>query len=128
MSSRALWGLSVPLALLGWAGVLVFTYALSPWAPLAPVGLLPLLALAVTMTAAPITWLVARRFHVPAMGERPAVALRVSAWIGLWVAVCVGLRLYQSFSWAVVITIGVVLALLETFLQQTARPHTAHHP
>jgi len=120
MSSRVLWILSVPLALLGWAGVIILTGAL----PVSPVSLsvtLPVLALALVMTAAPWVWVVARRLGLPAMGEHPGVALRVSTWLGLWVTICIGLRMLNAFSWLVAITLAVVFGLGEAFLQQWTR-------
>jgi len=120
MSSRALWALSLPLAVLGWVGILFFTGAVPP-APLALVALVPLLTLAMMMTAAPLVWVIARRLRVPGLGEHPALALRVALWIGLGIAICVILRLVHSFSWAIALTLAVILGLLETFLQQLSR-------
>lgn len=120
MSSRVLWVVSVPLALLGWAGVIILTGAL----PVSPVSLsvtLPVLALALVMTAAPWVWVVARRLGLPAIGERPSVALRVSTWLGLWITICIGLRMINAFSWLVAITLAVVFGLVEAFLQQWSR-------
>lgn len=120
MSSRGLWLLSVPLALLGWAGVILLTGAL----PVSPVSLavtLPVLALALAMTAAPWVWAVAHRLGLPALGERPGVALRASTWLGLWVTTCIGLRMMNAFSWLVAITLAVVFGLVEAFLQQWSR-------
>ncbi len=120
MSARTLWLLSVPLALVGWAGVVFLTAAL-PFSPTALIPVLPTLALAVTMSAAPWVWVIARRVGTPIVGERPAVALRVAMWIGLWAALCVGLRLMAAFSWWVAVTVGVIFGLIESFLQQSAR-------
>lgn len=120
MSSRVLWVLSVPLALLGWAGVVLLTGAL-PVSPVSLIMTLPVLTLALVMTAAPLVWVVARRLGLPAVGERPAVALRVSTWLGLWVTICIGLRMMNAFSWLVAITLAVVFGLVEAFLQQWTR-------
>ncbi len=120
MSARTLWLLSVPLALLGWAGVVFLTGAL-PFSLTGLILVLPMLALALTMTAAPWVWVAARRLRAPLVGEYPAVALRVAMWIGLWAAICIGLRLIAAFSWLAAITIGVIFGLMETFLQQSAR-------
>lgn len=120
MSSRGLWLLSVPLALLGWAGVVFLTASLPVSAP-ALIAVAPTLALAVTMTMAPWVWAVGRRLRLPAVGERPAVALRVSGWFGLWITFCIGLRIMDAFSWLVAMTVVVVFGLLEAFLQQSAR-------
>lgn len=120
MSSRGLWLLSVPLALLGWAGVVFLTAAL-PVSQTAVLAVAPVLALALTMTAAPWVWLVGRRLRLPTVGERPVVALRVAMWFGLWIALCFGLRMMNAFSWLVAMTVGVAFGLLEAFLQQSAR-------
>jgi hypothetical protein len=120
MSGRALWALSLPLALLAWVGILFFTGALPPTSTTEGAFLF-LLALAMTMTSAPFVWLVARRLHISGAGERPALALRVGFWIGLWTAGCVGLRFAGFFNWAIALTFAAILGLLETFLQQVAR-------
>lgn len=116
MSSRELWALSVPLAVLGWVGLAVVT-AFLPFSPVAALVALPLLLLAVTLTAAPIIWLVARRLRLPGPG-RPVIALRVAFWLGLWAATAAGLQLFDAFSWLVAITLAVIFGLIEGFLQQ----------
>jgi hypothetical protein len=120
MSSRVLWVLSVPLALLGWAGVILLT-AMLPVSPVALIITVPVITLALAMTAAPPVWVVAHRLGLPAVGERPAVALRVAAWFGLWAAIGIGLRLLGAFSWLVAITLAVIFGLVEAFLQQWTR-------
>jgi hypothetical protein len=82
---------------------------------------LPLLILAVTMTAAPGVWVLARVLRLPGTGERPGLALRAAAWVGLWVAISVGLQLNGYFNWVPVLTLAVVLGLVEAFLLQTGR-------
>ena len=112
--------MSVPLALVSWMGVVLLTGALPvSWPALALV--LPLLAVAVTLSVAPLIWLVARRFSLSGAGERSAIALRLAFWLGLWVTACVGLRIANVFSWLVAITFAAILSLIETFLQQSAR-------
>ena len=120
MSSRALWALSIPLALIGWIGLFFFTGAIPP-VDLALVGFLPLLALTLTVTAAPWVWLVARRLNVRGIGKHPGLALRASLWVGIWSALTLGLRITRSFNWVTVITVAVVLVLLEGFLLQWHR-------
>lgn len=120
MSSRELWVLSVPLALLGWVGLVVVT-ALLPFSAVAALIALPTLLLAITLTAAPIVWLVAQRLKLPGLGERPVVALRVAFWLGLWAAIAAGLRLFDAFSWLVAVTLAVIFGLIEGFLQQQSR-------
>jgi hypothetical protein len=120
MSSRELWALSVPLAVLGWVGLAVVT-AFLPFSPVAALIALPLLLLAVTFTAAPIIWLVAQRLKLPGPGERPVVALRVAFWLGLWAATAAGLQLFDAFSWLVAITLAVIFGLIEGFLQQQSQ-------
>jgi hypothetical protein len=121
MSSRALWAISLPLALLSWVGLLFATGALNPAFMAAVVGVALLLSLAVTGTTAPVIWIVARQLHLPAVGENPAVALRIAAWLGLWLGVIVALRLARLFDWVIVLTLAAVLGLAETFLQQLTR-------
>jgi hypothetical protein len=58
---------------------------------------------------------------LPAVGENPAVALRIAAWLGLWLGVIVALRLARLFDWVIVLTLAAVLGLAETFLQQLTR-------
>ena len=70
MSSRGLWALSVPLALAGWIGLILLTGVLSV-STAALVVVLPVLALALTMTVAPAIWVAASRLGWPGMGERP---------------------------------------------------------
>jgi hypothetical protein len=120
MSSRALWALSVPLALVGWAALIALTGVLSVSA-VALAVVLPVLALAVTMTAAPVIWMVASRLGMPGAGERPVVALRIAFWFGLWATICIGLRLIGEFTGLIAITLAVIFGLTETFLQQWAR-------
>ncbi|MGC8782505.1 MAG: hypothetical protein ACP5UQ_16715 [Anaerolineae bacterium] len=120
MSSRALWASSVALALFGWAGVIVLT-AVLPFSPAALAAVLPTLTLALTMTAAPIVWVVAHRLHLPGAGERPGRALRIAFWFGLWGAICIGLRLLGLLNGLVAITLAVVFGLGETFVQQRTR-------
>ncbi len=121
MSSRMLWAISLPLALLGWAGLVFVTGAMLPSSTAALIVVTALLALALTMTAAPLVWLVARRFAPTGVGGSPAVALRIAGWIGLWGAAVVGLRLARAFDWVVLLTLAAVLGLAETFLQQVER-------
>ncbi len=121
MSSRMLWAISLPLALLGWAGLVFVTGAMLPSSTAALIVVPVLLALALTMTAAPLVWLVARRFAPTGVGGSPAVALRIAGWIGLWGAAVVGLRLARAFDWVVLLTLAAVLGLAETFLQQVER-------
>lgn len=120
MTGRALWAISLPTAVLGWAGLVIVTWAVPP-APLAYAVVLPLLALAVTMTLAPLLWTVAGRYHWAGVGERPVLALRVAAWVGLWVAACVGLRLAGVLDGVIALALVVVLSLVEMFLRQVAR-------
>jgi len=119
MSSRGLWALSVPLALAGWIGLILLTGVLSV-STVALVVVLPVLALALTMTVAPAIWVAASRLGMPGMGERPAVALRVAFWFGLWATICIGLRVTDNFSGLIAITLAVIFGLVETFLQQWA--------
>jgi hypothetical protein len=120
MSGRGLWLLSAPLALLGWAGVVFLTAAL-PVSATAMIVIAPALALALTATVAPWVWIIARRLRLPAIGRRPVAAFRVAAWFGLWVTLCVGLRILHAFSWLAAMTLLVVFGLLEAFFQQSAR-------
>jgi hypothetical protein len=120
MSARGLWALSLPLAVFGWLGVVFGSGALPP-SVLGLIVLLPLIALAVSATAAPFVWLAARRLRARGIGERPALALRASGWLGLWAAACVWLRIVGLFSWVIAATLAVVLVLLESFLLQNTK-------
>jgi hypothetical protein len=120
VSARALWLLCVPLALLLWAAIVLLTAVVSPSLQ-AMALLVPLLALAVTVTLAPVVWLVASRIPVPGTGERPALALRFAGWLGLWVAACLVLVSLDVFSWMVAAALGAILTLVETYLLQIGR-------
>ncbi len=120
MSARVLAAITVPLALLSWGVVALFTAAVPPSLPAYAV-LLPLAGLAVTMTAAVPVWLLAHAFHVPGTGERPAFALRAAAWIGVWAIICLALQLAGLPVWGAALALAVVLGLLETFLLQGRR-------
>ncbi len=117
MSARGLAVITVPLAMLGWGAVALFTAAVPPSLPAYAV-LLPLAGLTVTMTAAVPVWLLAHAFRLRGTGDRPALALRASAWIGLWVVICIALQLAGLPVWGAALALAVVLALLETFLLQ----------
>jgi hypothetical protein len=117
MSGRTLWALSIPVALVGWAGLFFFTGGIRP-TNLALLGFLPLLAITMTMTLAPWVWMVARRLNVRGVGELPSLALRSSLWVGIWTSLAVGSRMARMFNWVVAITVAVVFVLLEGFLQQ----------
>jgi hypothetical protein len=116
-----LWAISLPAAVIGWVALLLVTGAMSPSSVIAWVIAAVLLTLAVTMTVAPLVWVIAHRLRLPGAGASPAVALRTAAWIGLWVAVVVSLRLARAFDWVIVLTLAAVLGLAETFLQQMER-------
>ncbi|MBM4459787.1 MAG: hypothetical protein FJ011_18830 [Chloroflexi bacterium] len=120
MSVRGFWALSLSLAVCGWLGV-VFVSGVLPPSVLGLIVLLPLIALAVSGTAAPFVWLAVRRLRARGIGERPALALRASGWLGLWVAACVWLRIAGLFSWVIAATLAVVLVLLESFLLQNTK-------
>jgi hypothetical protein len=111
---------SIALAVSGWAGVIVLTAAL-PFSPAALAAVLPMLILALTMTAAPAVWIVARRLRLPGAGERPGIALRIAFWFGLWAAICIGLRLLGILNGLIAITLAVIFGLGETFVQQWTR-------
>ena len=68
MSSRGLWALSVPLALAGWIGLILLTGVLSV-STVALVVVLPVLALALTMTVAPAIWVAASRLGYAGHGR-----------------------------------------------------------
>ncbi len=120
MSSRALWLLSLPLAMLGWAGVIVLTAAL-PFSPAALAAVLPMLTLALTMTLAPVVWVVGRHLRLPGAGARPASALRIAFWFGLWAALCIGMRMLGMLNGLIALTLAVIFGLGETFVQQWMR-------
>jgi hypothetical protein len=120
LSARALWILSIPLALLAWGAIIVFTGVMPP-SPMARVILLPVLALAVTMTLAPVVWMLARGLRLPGMGERPAMALRSASWLGVWAATCAGLQMWRVFNWGLALAMAAILTLLESFLLQVNR-------
>ncbi|MCX6032384.1 MAG: hypothetical protein NT169_24220 [Chloroflexi bacterium] len=121
MSSKMLWAISLPAAIIGWMVLLLTTGAVPPSSAVAWAIAAVLLTLAVTMTAAPLVWVIAHRLRLPGAGTSPAVALRIAAWIGLWAAMVVSLRLARAFDWVVVLTLAAVLGLAETFLQQVER-------
>ena len=122
VTGRLLWIFCIPLALVAWGGLALFTGAVPPTARPAQFGALLILLFAVALSTAPLLWTLARRLRVPGLGERPLWCLRTAFWLGLWAAVAVGLRIFGVFEGLIVLAVGVCLGLLETFVQQTARP------
>jgi hypothetical protein len=117
VAQRLIWIACAPLALLGWAALVLFTGQVPP-SRSAYIVLVPLVAFAATFTAAPLVWSAARRLRLPGAGERPGLALRVAMWFGIWIAAAVAMMLAHVFSWAAMLTIAIVLGLLESFLLQ----------
>ncbi len=120
MSPRLLWALCLPLSLAGWGGLVYYTAQIPP-SESAIVLLLPMLWLAVSSTVAPPIWMIASRLRLPGTGQRPALALRMGVWVGLWAAACVALQFSGIFSWATGVALAVVAGLLESFLIQWGR-------
>jgi hypothetical protein len=121
MSTRRFWLAVLFIAAASWVGLAYYTGGIAP-TDLAVVGFLPLLALAVTTSAAPLVWLAARRLRIAQIGEQPGVAVRVAGWIGGWCAICAGLMLFDAFNWVIALTLALVLGLVESFLQGLRRP------
>ena len=120
MSPQGLWKLGLPLAVLGWTGLALAT-ALLPPATLGMALALPLLALALTFTAALVIWGVASRLRLGDVGQQPALALRLGAWIGLWTAGSVGFRLIGQLTAGVALGLAIGFGLVEFFLRGLAR-------
>jgi hypothetical protein len=106
--------------LAGWGGLAYYTAQIPP-SESAIVLSLPILWLAVSSTVALPIWLVASRLRIPGTGQRPALALRMGAWVGLWAAACAALQFSGIFSWATGVALAVVVGLLESFLIQWGR-------
>lgn len=120
MSPQGLWKLSLPLAVLGWAGLALVTAFLPP-STLGMALALPLLALALIFTAALLIWGVASRLRLGDVGQRPALALRLGTWIGLWLTAAAGLRLIGQLTAVVALGLAVGFGLVEFFLRGLAR-------
>lgn len=115
MSPRVLWMMTLPLAFLGWVAVALFTAAAPP-SLVAYFVVLPLVALALTMTTAGPIWLLARAWHLPGTGQRPVLALRAAAWLGVWAVLVLALRLAGFPVLIPAAGLAVALALFEVFL------------
>jgi hypothetical protein len=68
----------------------------------------------------PLVYFLNRRF-----GNNPAihylVVLRQAMWFGLWGAFCVWLQMNRTLGWAVILLVGLVLAMFEYLLQIRTR-------
>jgi hypothetical protein len=117
MSARTLWAISVPLAIVGWAGLAVTTAVLPPSLASAALALF-LLALAIAFTVAPLAGFLGARLHWGDLDRRPQRAIRLGVWAGLWTAACVALRTVDRLSPIIALALAVILALVEGFLSQ----------
>ncbi len=104
---------SLGLALLGWVGLLLFTYV-SPPAPSALPIFVAILVCAVAASVAPVfLWVHAR---LDKSGRRPLrPPLRQALGVGVWVGLCAWLQWMRILSWVTALLLLVVLALVEWF-------------
>ena len=113
--SRAQVGwLAVGLALLGWMGLLAFTFALPPRDAALP-GFFAIFFVAASASAAlPLLWI-----HGRLGKKRPAPIwppLRQGVEVGLWATLCVWLQWVRLLNWISAILFAVVLVLIEWFI------------
>lgn len=112
----AVWFLLLGLG--GWAGV-AYLVTIYPPDPLPQAIFYLLFFTAVSGTAVPLVLVMHRLFPALVGAHRTrAVALRQSAWIGLFATGVLGLRAARLRDLALVVILGTVLILLEAFWQQ----------
>ncbi len=106
------------LGLGGWAGIAYLVIAYPP-DPLSQAIFYLLFFVAVSSTAVPLVVMMHRLFPVLAGPRRTrTVALRQSAWIGLFAAGVMGLCAARLRDLMLAVILGTVLVLLEAFWQQ----------
>lgn len=106
------------LGLGGWVGV-AYLVTVYPPDPLPQAAFYLLFFVAVSGTAVPLVAVMHRLFPALAGTRRSrAVALRQSAWIGLFAIGILGLRAARLRDLALIVILGTVLILLEAFWQQ----------
>jgi hypothetical protein len=105
---------AIVMAVLGWLGLYMLTFATLP--TVGPRWLFFFLwVLATTGTAIPFIWLLHRRFST----ERQApssVLLRQSLWIGLFGSLCLWLQFNRTLTLSLAILLGVRFTVMEWFL------------
>jgi hypothetical protein len=105
---------AIVMAVLGWLGLYILTFATLP--TVGPRWLFFFLwVLATTGTAIPFIWLLHRRFST----ERQApssVLLRQSLWIGLFGSLCLWLQFNRTLTLSLAILLGVGFTVMEWFL------------
>jgi hypothetical protein len=105
---------AIVMAVLGWLGLYMLTFATLP--TVGPRWLFFFLwVLATTGTAIPFIWLLHRRFST----ERQApssVLLRQSLWIGLFGSLCLWLQFNRTLTLSLAILLGVGFTVMEWFL------------
>jgi len=113
--SRAQVGwLAFGLAVLGWIGLLAFTFVLPPRDSALP-GFFAILLVAVSASAAlPLLWMYSRLGDARRRSVwRP---LRQAVEVGLWATLCVWLQWVRLLNWISAILFAVVLGLIEWFI------------
>jgi hypothetical protein len=118
-------GWQVALCLLAglaaWAG-LGFLILLRPPDALAQAAFYTLFFVAVTGTAMPVVRLLHRAFPVTSGRRRGrSASLRQSIWVGLFATTVLGLRAARLRDIALIVILGTILVLLESFFQQQGR-------
>lgn len=125
MSPRIASSISLLVALLAGAGLAALVNYTKPSSP----GIMlaaPLVVLVVGGLSMPL-WLLAQRRLTPTLPARLLVrtAGREGLWSGLYAALLVGLRVFGSLDWVMVVVLAALFIMLELFLQQRQQPQPA---
>src|SRR5215467_6074690 len=113
MTNRASLNMLMILALLAWAGLLVFTHFVPPQTVQAFAAFFVLLSVALTCTLSPAAYFVSKRFtssrlHRATMRN----ALREGALITLWIVFNLLLRSLHSWSlFVAIVSLGIIIVI-----------------
>ena len=117
-SYRSLMVAALVLAAIGWPGVLLIISTTLP--TVGPRWLFfMLLTAAATGTALPFVWVLHRRFAVAP--SPPPVLLRQGLWAGLYIGLCVWLRINRSLNVSLALLIAGGLAAFEWLIRVRER-------
>ena len=111
--------IAIPLAIIGWWGILELTGQVNPADPGALTFFYALLFLAVTATLAPPAAYLNRRFAPQAAERDPLRFLRHSAWAGLCVASWAWLQMRRVFNPAFALIIILIFVVIEVLVART---------
>jgi hypothetical protein len=110
--------IAVPIAIVGWWGILELTGQVKPAEPGALTFFYALLFLALTATLAPPAAYLNRRFAAKAVAKDPLRFLRHSAWGGLCLASWVWLQMRRAFNPAFALIIILIFVVIEVLISR----------